>query len=323
MSTLSIVRTLLFCLWPLFIPTASGQTYPTRLIRLVIPFTPGGTSDVIARPLAEKLAAQLGQSVVVEYAPGAGGALAAMKVASAAPDGYTLLLGSTGALATGPSVATVGYDPITSFSAVGQVAASQYALVVPVGSSIRDLAQLIKDAQTTSTILSYGSPGVGSLGHLAIELFLNTAGLTLVLVPYRGQSPMDVDLYSGRLDMAIAGLGGTAPAVREGRLRALAVTGLVRSAALPETPTIAELGQPGFDAVVFWGVVAPAGLAPEIIQTLNTALHEIVAHKALRDFWIGQGQEPVSGTPAEFAQLIHTELLKWRAVVKKAAIKGL
>jgi tripartite-type tricarboxylate transporter receptor subunit TctC len=301
--------------------SSAVQNYPNRSIKILIPFTPGGTSDVIVRPLAEKMSEVLGQSVIVEYAPGAGGTLAATKVAAAAPDGYTLLLASTGALATGPNVTPVSYDPVTSFAPVGQVASSQYVIVVPLKSVIRDLTDLIERARATPKKLNYGSPGVGSLGHLAVELLLASTGIEMIHVPYRGQTPMDVDLYGGRLDIAVAGLGGTSPAIRDGRLRALALTGATHSAALPNVRTVAEFGVKDFDAAVFWGVVAPAGTDPLIIHKLSQAIRQVVQLKDVRDYWVSQGQDPVLDTPAQFAQLIKTESEKWKRVVQAAGIK--
>lgn len=299
---------------------AMAQAWPSRPIRMVVPFTPGGTSDVIVRPLIEKMTEMLGQSVVADYAPGAGGTIAAAKVASSPPDGYTLLLASTGGLATGPHVTKVSYDPVKSFAPVGQVASSQYVLVVPVTSPITGMADLLARARAKPGALSYGTPGVGSLGHLAGELLKSSTNTQIVHVPYRGQSPMNVDLFGGRLDMAIAGLGGTVPAIKEGRLRAIGMTGARRSGALPQAPTIAELGIPGFDAAVFWGVAAPAGTPPEIIDKLNATLRALVQVPEVRAYWTVQGQDPVSSTPAEFGSLIQREYEKWKTVVKNANI---
>ncbi len=292
--------------------------YPAKPVRVVVPFSPGGTADVIVRPLIEKLSLLLGQPLLADYTAGAGGTLAAARVAAAAPDGYTLLLASTGGMATGPHVTKVAYDPVNSFSAISQVASSQYVLVVPVNSPINNLAELLQQAKAKPGGLSYGTPGVGSLGHLAGELLKSRAGVDIVHVPYKGQSPMNVDLFGGRLDMAIAGLGGTAPAINAGRLRAIAVTGAVRSQSMPKVATMAELGIAGFEASVFWGLCAPAGTPPEIIAKLNAAARSLVQTPDVQSYWIGQGQEPVSGTPAQFSALIQREFERWRLVVKAA-----
>jgi len=299
---------------------ALAQSYPSRPIRIVVPFTPGGTSDVIVRPLIEKMTEYLGQTVVADYAPGAGGTIAAAKVAASPPDGYTLLLASTGGLATGPHVTEISYDPVKSFTPVGQVASSQYVVVVTANSPITNLSDLLSRARANPGGLSYGTPGAGSLGHLAGELLKSTTNTQIVHVPYRGQSPMNVDLFGGRLDLAIAGLGGTVPAIKSGRLRAIGMTGANRSGALPQTPTIAELGVPGFDAAVFWGVVAPAGTSPEIIEKLNASLRALVKNPEVRIYWTSQGQDPLSSSPAEFGNLIQREYEKWRVVVKSANI---
>jgi tripartite-type tricarboxylate transporter receptor subunit TctC len=299
---------------------ATAQNYPARPIKIVVPFTPGGTSDVIVRPLIEKMTEYLGQSVVADYAPGAGGTIAAAKVAASSPDGYTLLLASTGGLATGPHVTKISYDPVKSFTPVGQVASSQYVVIVTANSPITNLSDLLSRARTNPGGLSYGSPGAGSLGHLAGELLKSSTSTKIVHVPYKGQSPMNIDLYGGRLDLAISGLGGAVPAIKSGRLRAIGMTGANRSGALPQTPTIAELGIPGFDAAVFWGVVAPAGTPPEIIEKLNASLIALVKTPDVRTYWTSQGQDPLSSTPAEFGNLIQREYEKWRTVVKNANI---
>jgi tripartite-type tricarboxylate transporter receptor subunit TctC len=299
---------------------ALAQNYPSRPIRIVVPFPPGGTSDVIVRPLIEKMTELLGQSVVADYAPGAGGTIAAAKVAASPPDGYTLLLASTGGLATGPNVTKISYDPVKSFTPVGQVATSQYVLVVPANSPITNMADLLARARAKPGGMSYGTPGAGSLGHLAGELLKSSTNTQIVHVPYRGQSPMNVDLFGGRLDMAIAGLGGTVPAIKAGRLRAIGMTGATRSGALPQAPTIAELGVPGFDAAVFWGVAAPAGTPIDIVDKLNAALRALVQVPEVRAYWTSQGQDPVSSTPAEFGSLIQREYEKWKSVLKNSHI---
>lgn len=298
----------------------AAQPYPAKTIRMLVPFSPGGTSDVIVRPLCEKLTQLLGRSVVPDYMPGAGGTLAAASVAAAAPDGYTLLLGSTGALATGPHVTKVPYDPLKSFTPVGQLATSQYAVVVPAASPIASLDDLLKRVQAAPGKLSYGSPGVGSLGHLAAELWKKMRHVDIIHVPYRGQSQMSVDLYAGRLDVGFAGLGDTVPMVKSGRLRALAVTGATRAQSLPDVPTIAELGLPGYEASVFWGVVAPAGTPPDVVHKLNEALNRIVRMEDVRKFWIAQGQDPQGGSADAFGKLIGTEYAKWATIVANAGI---
>lgn len=299
---------------------AWAAAYPDRPIRLLAPFPPGGTGDVIVRPLCDKLGAELGCPVVPEYVAGAGGALAAEKAAISQPDGYTLLVASTGAFATGPHITRVRYDPIKGFTPIGQVAASQYALVVAPSSSIDSVTDLVSRAKAQPGKLTYGSPGAGSLGHLGGELLKAMTSIDIVHVPYRGQSAMDIDLYGGRIDMAFAGLGGTVQAVEDGRLRALAVTGDRRAGAMPNVPTMAEAGVPGYAAVVFWGVVAPAGTPPDIVQKLNASIEHAVAQPALRELWSKQGQDPVGGTPEAFGALISSEYAKWAGIVQSAHI---
>lgn len=303
-----------------FATPAWAASYPDKPIRLMAPFPPGGTGDVIVRPLCDKLSAELGRPVVPEYVAGAGGTLAAEKAAVTPPDGYTLLVASTGAFATGPHIARVRYDPIKGFAPISQVAASQYALVVTSASPISSVADLVSRAKAQPGKLTYGSPGVGSLGHLAGELLRSMTGAEIVHVAYRGQSAMDIDLYGGRIDMAFAGLGGTVQAIADGRLRALAVTGDRRPGVLPNVPTMAEAGVPGYAAVVFWGVVAPAGTPPDIVRKLNASIEHAVAQPALRQLWSQQGQDPVSGTPEAFGALISSEYAKWAGIVQNAHI---
>jgi tripartite-type tricarboxylate transporter receptor subunit TctC len=298
----------------------AAQGYPDKVIRLVVPFAVGGTSDVMVRPLTEKLSILLGKSVVADYTPGAGGTVAATKVATAPPDGYTLLLASTSALSTGPYVTKVRYDPVKSFTPIGQMARSEYILVVPSTSPMKNLDDVLKAARARPGKLTFGTPGVGSLGHLSGELLKSRAGINIEHVPYRGQGPMDIDLFGGRLDMAIAGLGNTIASIADGRLRAIAVTGATRSATLPQVSTMSELGVPDFDASVFWGLVAPAGTPPEVVQKVNAALRTMVQMPDVRRFWIAEGQDPVTGTPAELGSLIEREYARWKTVVRDAHI---
>ncbi|HEY4069383.1 MAG TPA: tripartite tricarboxylate transporter substrate-binding protein [Burkholderiaceae bacterium] len=300
---------------------ASAQGYPDKVIRLVVPFAAGGTSDVMVRPLTDKLTKLLGQSVVADYAAGAGGTVAATRVAVAAPDGYTLLLASTSALSTGPFVTKgLRYDPVKSFTPIGQMARSEYILVVPARSPLKNLDDVLKAARAKPGALTYGTPGVGSLGHLSGELLKSRTGIQIEHVPYRGQGPMDIDLLGGRLDMAIAGLGNTIESVNDGRLRAIAMTGGVRSGALPQVATMSELGVPDFDASVFWGLVGPAGMAPDVVDKLNAALRAVVQMPDVKRFWIAEGQDPVAGSPAELGSLIEREYARWKVVTTNAHI---
>ena len=300
--------------------TAWAQSYPHKAIKVVVPFTPGGTADVVVRPVTEKLSELLGHPVLAEYVAGAGGTLAAARVAGSPADGYTLLLASTGGMATGPHVTKVTYDPVKSFAPIAQLASSQYVLVVPTNSPISSLSDLLARARAKPGTLNYGTPGVGSLGHLAGELLKSMTGVQIQHVPYKGQSPMNVDLFGGRLDMAIAGLGGTAPAINAGRLRAIAVTGAARSQSMPQVPAMAELGIAGYEASVFWGLCAPAGTPADVIQKINMAARAMVQMNDVSAYWLGQGQDPVTGTPAQFGAVIQREFERWRAVVKAANI---
>jgi tripartite-type tricarboxylate transporter receptor subunit TctC len=305
---------------PLLSGNARAAAYPDRVLRMLIPFPPGGTGDVVARALCDQLSTALGRAVVPDYLPGAGGALAATRGAAAPADGYTLLLASTGAFAMGPWITSVPYDPVKSFSPIGQIAASQYVLVVTSTSPFGSVAAVVAQAKAKPGSLTFGSPGVGSVGHLAGELFKKMEKIDIVHVPYRGQAPMDIDLLGGRISMAFAGMGGTVQTVKAGRLKALATTGAHRSPALPDVPTMAQAGVAGYAAEVFWGVVAPAGTPPPVISTVNAALSRAVSQAALRSIWIPQGQEIVTGSPDAFGSLIASEFAKWKTIVQSAGI---
>jgi tripartite-type tricarboxylate transporter receptor subunit TctC len=298
-----------------------AQTYPSRAIRLVVPFAPGGTADIIGRPLAQRLGESLGQSVVIDNRGGAGGVLGASVAAKAAPDGYTLLLGSSGALTISPSLSKLAYDPTKDFAPVGIIATSQFILVVHPSVPARDVKALIALARARPGALSFGSAGTGNVGHLAGELFESMAKVDMVHVPYKGAAPMTVDLLAGQVDLGFPGLSSLVPHVQSGRVRALAVTGLRRSGVFPDLPTLDEAALPGYEAITFWGVLAPGKTPPEILQRLGVAVAEAARTTELRDIYVKAGNDPAVSTPEEFAARIRADIAKWAQIVKAAGIK--
>ncbi len=302
-------------------PSVHSQTYPNRAIRLVVPFAPGGTADIIGRPLAQRLGELLGQSVVLDNRGGAGGVVGASIAAKSAPDGYTLLLGSSGALTISPSLSKLGYDPAKDFAPIGIVATSQFILVVHPSVPAKDVKALVALARARPGALSFGSAGTGNVGHLAGELFERMAKVDMVHVPYKGAAPMTVDLLAGQVDLGFPGLSSLVPHVKSGRVRALAVTGLRRSGVFPELPTLDEAALPGYEAITFWGVLAPGKTPPEIIQRLSMAVAEAARTAELRDVYIKAGNDPATSTPEEFAARIRTDIAKWAQIVKAAGIQ--
>lgn len=301
--------------------SVQAQTYPSRAIRLVVPFAPGGTADIIGRPLAQRLGESLGQSVVLDNRGGAGGVVGASIAAKSAPDGYTLLLGSSGALTISPSLSKLGYDPTKDFAPIGIVATSQFILVVHPSVPAKDVKGLIALARARPGALSFGSAGTGNVGHLAGELFESMAKVDMVHVPYKGAAPMTVDLLAGQVDLGFPGLSSLVPHVKSGRVRALAVTGLRRSGVFPDLPTLDEAALPGYEAITFWGVLAPGKTSPEIIQRLSMVVSEAARTSELRDVYIKAGNDPATSTPEEFAVRIRADIAKWAQIVKSAGIK--
>lgn len=297
---------------------AQAQDYPNRPIRLIVPFASGGTADIIGRPLVAKMSATLGQNLVMDNRGGAGGSIAATLLWKSAPDGYTLMLASSAATTVVPSMSKVPYDPTIDFSAIGQMVLSQLLLTVNPKVPAQRVKELLALAKAKPGALSYGSSG--GTGYLAGELFSSLGGVRMTHVPYRGGGPLTVELLSGQIDLAFPGLSGMLQHVKAGRLRALAVSGNKRSPVLPELPTVAEEGLPGFEATTFWGLLAPAKTPPPFVQRLNHAMVEAVKQPDLAAHYINQGNDPVGSSPEAFALVIKAELEKWRKLVVLAGI---
>ncbi len=303
--------------------TSPVQTYPSRPVRLIVPFPPGGSTDILSRALAHKLAEGLGQALVIDNRPGAGGSIGSEAAAKAAPDGYTLLMGQLGPLAVSPAIyKNLPYDPVKSFAPVSLMAIVPSVLVVNPRVPAASAAELIAYARANPGKLAYGSAGSGSTSHLTTEYFKLATGTDILHVSYKGVGPMLTDLISGQLSMGINGAPAVMPHVNSGRLRALAVTGLTRLPSLPQIPTLDESGVKGFDASGWYGILAPAGTPREIVAKLNAEIRRIMQTPDLRARLDNEGAIPAAGSPEEFAAFIVTEIARWGAVLKRAGIEA-
>jgi tripartite-type tricarboxylate transporter receptor subunit TctC len=300
---------------------AAAQTYPSRPVNLVVGFAPGGGTDTLARVMQRRLAEYLGQSVVVENRAGAGGTIAAAAVAKAAPDGYTILLATIAALAVAPHLnSKLPYDPLRDFAPVSMATVSGNVLVVHPSVQAKTLAEYVKEAGSRPGGIAYGTSGVGSAGHLAGELFRLTAKANLVHVPYKGGGPAMSDLLGGQIPSVFASATTATPQVQSGKLRALGSTGTKRSASLPDVPTIAEQGYPGYEATNWYAFVAPAKTPKDIVARLNREIVKTLRHPETHGLILKQGEEPTPSTPEELARHIEREHATWGRVIKEAGI---
>lgn len=297
--------------------------YPVRPITLIVPYAAGGGNDVLARGVAEPMGKTLGQPVVIENHGGAGGSLGTRQVAKAAPDGYTLGLGGTGTLAVDPTLyPNVGYDPRKDFAPVGLIATSPLIILVNPSLPAHNLQELIALAKTQPGKLNYASAGLGSGIHLGTVLFALTAGIELTHIPYKGSGPALTDLLGNHVAIYFSSLPPAIGLVKEGKLRALGITGLKRSPIFPDVPTVAEQGLPGFEAVLHYGIVAPAGTPRPVVNKLNAALRAALNSDEVHKRIATEGAEPLPTTPDEYAADIDREESKWSALVKKAGLKA-
>ena len=311
---------ILFC--AIASPIIFAQPYPARSVKIVVPFPPGGPTDVVGRLVATKLGESLGQQFVVENRAGAGGTVGSEAVAQAAADGYTLLYGSTSTLAMAPSLyRKLGYDPRKSFAPVSLVSSGPLLVAVNASVPAATLAQLIALAKEKPGALNYGSAGNATPPHLAAELFKSLAAVDLVHVPYKGGAPALQAVSAGEVQLIFEGLVTLLPQIKAGRLRALAITGSARDLALPDVPTVAEAGLPAFQ-VTFWsGLVAPAGTPADVVASLNAALRKSLASAEVRETLGRQGLTPAGNSPAEFARFIETEIARWEQAVRVSGAK--
>jgi tripartite-type tricarboxylate transporter receptor subunit TctC len=307
-----------------FCSTAIAQSdFPSRPVRLVVTVPPGGAADFIARLVGGKLSESLGQPVVVQNKAGASGTIAADAVAKASPDGYTLLQNSVTTHGVGPHLfATLPYDPVKDFAPIARVFISVNLLVVHPSVPVQSVAELVALAKAKPGELTYAHTGVGSSQHLAGELFKSMAKLNIQPVAYRGTTAVLPDLLAGRINMGFANIVNVAPLVKEGKLRAFAVSSRERSALMPDLPTMIEVGFPDYEAVPWFGLMAPAGTPQPIIARLHDETVKALAVPEVRRALEGQGLIIIGGTPAEFAETIRTETPYWAKVIKEAGIKA-
>jgi tripartite-type tricarboxylate transporter receptor subunit TctC len=300
----------------------SAQTYPAKPIRMIVPFAPGGNVDITARTVAPGLSQILGQQVVVENRAGAGGIIGTDVVAKAAPDGYTLLMASSSVMTNGPALyPKLPYDILRDLAAVGRVAVVPLALVVHPSLPARNTRELIAIAKAQGGKLLMANAGVGTTNHLVAELFMIRTGARMTLIPYKGSGPALIDLVAGHVYSHVDQISSALPYVQAGRIRAIAVTSAKRAAALPDLPTLAESGVPGFDASTVTGILLPAKAPRDVVQRLNAALGQVLAQAAVKDRFAALGSEVQPGSSEELAAWIRADLAVWVKVVKQAGIK--
>ena len=301
---------------------AVAQSYPTRPITLVVPFAPGGSASTAARSVADKMSETLGQQIVIDNRGGAGGTVATRAVAKAPPDGYTLLVVTSATVGTSPSLfQNLGYDPRKDFAPIGLIAATPNLIAVHPTFPARSLAELIKIGKEATTPIPYGSPGTGTLNHLTVELLAYRTGMKVAHVPYKGAGPALNDLLGGHINVLISAIPNAHSHIVAGTIHGLAVTGAKRSALIPDVPTFAEAGLPGYDVPLRWGLAAPAGTPRPIIDKLNAALNAALATDEVRQRLAIEGAEPQPTTPEEYAAIIDREVAMWSDLVKAAGIK--
>lgn len=299
---------------------AIAQGFPAKPVTMIVPFPPGGSVDAVARQIAAGLGQYLGQSVVVENKVGAGGTIGSGLVARAAPDGYTILLGTTSALAVSPmTYKSVPYDSLTSFAPIIEVTRGPFVLSVKNSLPVGNVRELVDLAKKNPGKLNSGSAGLGSVHHLALEMFKQAAGVDIVHVPYKGGAPAWTAVIAGEIDMLFDSMPG--PFMFQGRAKPLAVAGPHRLPGLPTVPTFAEQGFPGVETVFFWAMLAPAGTPPEIVAKLNAALGQTLRDPAVKAEFAKQSMETSPGTPEEIARFMATEIPRWRQVVQKAGLR--
>lgn len=303
--------------------TPAAQTdYPAKPLRMIVPFPPGGGNDILGRALAQSLTEVIGQTVVVENRAGAGGAIGATAVAQAAPDGYTLLLGSIGNLAHNPALKPdLSYNPVRDYAPVTLLTTSSLIVVVNPSLPVANLKELIALAKSKPRGLNYCTPGLGSSNHMATELFMHVTGTEMVHVAYKGSAPAYTELIAGQTQLFFSTMPPAVPHVKSGRLRALAVTSAKRAAIVPEIPTVAEAGVPGYEVEHWQGLVVPKATPLAIVQKLNRAVVTAMNRPGMIDVLKAQGLEGATSSPEAFGELIKSEIDKYTKVVKAANIK--
>jgi tripartite-type tricarboxylate transporter receptor subunit TctC len=302
--------------------SARADTFPSKPIHLIVPFTPGGTTDVLAREIAQKLQVALGQTVIVENRPGAGGSVGCEMVARSEPDGCTLLMGHIGTLSVNPSVYPhLGYDPVKGWSSIAWTANVPNVLAVHASVPATSVKELVALAKSKPGVLAYGTGGNGTASHIATAYFATVTGIDILHVPYKGTAPFVVDLVAGLLQIGFSGTPSIMPHVKTGQLRALGVSSAQRSTAYPELPTVAESGYPGFEADQWYGITGPAGIDPAVVARLNAEINKAMDSKDLRARLAQEGGEPILLPPQALTEHIATEIERWKPVLKAANVK--
>ncbi len=316
-KTLMLAATVLLSL-----PLHAAEQFPTRPIRFIVPYAPGGNVDISARIIAPPMGSILGQTVVVDNRPGAGGNLGASMVAKATSDGYTLLVGSSGPLSVNPVIfKSLPYDSLKDFAPISTVQAVPLVLLASPRAGIASVADLIKSAKTRPGKLTMASAGAGTTNHFAIELFASMAGVKILHVPYKGSGPALSELLGGQVETMIDQLAASIGYVKDGRLKVLAVTTPQRASALPDVPTLDELGYKGYQASTLLGLLAPSGTPKAVVAALNGAVRKTMDQAAVADRFRGLGANPGASSPEEFSKRIRDELRQWQGLVKQLGLK--
>jgi len=302
--------------------SANAQTYPSKPIRFVSPYPPGGANDILARIISPRLGEFLGQQLVIENRGGATGNIGAEYVAKAPPDGYTILMGQASNLTINVSLMKMPYDPVKDLAPVTLVATTPNLLVVHPSLPVKTVKDLVALAKVKPGTINYASSGSGSAGHLAAELFKRVAHIEMVHIPYKGAAPALTDVVAGQAQLYFTSPISAQPFVKGGRLRMVAVTSLKRSPSMPDIPTVAESGYPDFEVVSWWGVLTPAGVSKDVLSRLHTEITKVLALPETKTKFADQGADVASDTPEQFAAYIKSEIAKWGKLIKELGVKS-
>lgn len=310
-----------FILSSVLVTPAAAQPYPSRIVKLIVPQTPGGATDVFARKIGQLLSEKWGQPVVIENRAGAGGVVGTDVVAKSAPDGYTLLVTYAGSQAINPSLyPKIPFDSVKDFQTIATLASTPFVLIVHPKLPAKNLAEYVALARARPDTLTYASSGNGSVNHLLGEMLKTEAGIKMLHVPYRGVAPAITDVIGGQVDSAFSSVPSVLQMVQTDKVRALAISSAKRVAAAPEIPTIAESGFPGFDVNPWWGILAPAGIDVTIVRKINKDVANILGTKEMIDFLAAQGAEPLITSPEAFLKILEANVVKWAKVVEIAGV---
>jgi tripartite-type tricarboxylate transporter receptor subunit TctC len=298
-----------------------ADSYPTRPIRLIVPFPPGGSNDIVGRVIGQQLGERLGKPLVIDNRGGAGGLIGTETAIHAQPDGYTLLVISV-AYSYSPAIHKLPYDSVKAIAPIAQLGTGPNSLVIHPSVPANSVKELVALAKAKPGQLNYATAGIGTFQHMSSEMFRIMSGANIVHIPYKGGGPATLAVIAGQAQISIGSLLQTLPHIRSGKLKPLGTGGVKRSPALPDVPTIAEAGVPGYEASNWWGIVAPAAIAPAIVKKINAEVAVILATPETQKWFLGEGAEAVSRTPDEFRKWILSEMAKWGKVVRQAGIKA-